>query len=112
MIKIYPIILVLLLIAMKRYRWAIAAISRRSRGLMNDARLASDPAPSELRRITVPTLAISVEDDRFGTANAARYIASEVPGARLVIYPQGGHVWVGHDEELSAEIAAFVRTLG
>ncbi len=89
----------------------IQPLSRRSRGLMNDARLASDPAPSELRRITVPTLAISVEDDRFGTADAARYIVREVAGARLVIYPQGGHVWVGHDEELSAEIAAFVRTL-
>ena len=90
----------------------ILPVSRRSRGLMNDARLASDPAPSDLRRITAPTLAISLEDDRFGTADAARHIAQEVAGARLVIYPQGGHVWVGHDEELFAEVAAFVRGLG
>ncbi len=89
----------------------ILPVSRRSRGLMNDARLASDPARSELGRIRARTLAISVEDDRFGTADAARHIAREVPGTRLVVYPTGGHVWVGHDEELFAEIAGFVRGL-
>lgn len=87
----------------------ILPVSRRSRGLLNDARLASDPAPSQLHLITSPTLAISVEDDRFGTADSARHLAREVAGARLVIYPKGGHVWVGHDEELFAEVAAFVR---
>ena len=88
----------------------ILPVSRRSRGLLNDAALASDPAPSDLRRITVPTLAISVQDDRFGTADAARHIAREVAGAELMIYPDGGHVWVGRDEALFAQVDAFIRS--
>jgi 2-hydroxy-6-oxonona-2,4-dienedioate hydrolase len=51
-----------------------------------------------------------VEDDRFGTAATARDIAAAVPCAKLVIYPQGGHIWVGHDRELWTEVEAFVRS--
>ena len=89
----------------------ILPVSRRSRGLMNDARLAANPARQALDRIKVPTLAISVEDDRFGTADAARYIAAQVPGAKLVIYPSGGHIWIGHDKDVFAEVDAFVKSL-
>jgi 2-hydroxy-6-oxonona-2,4-dienedioate hydrolase len=92
-------------------RWNILPVSRRSRGLLNDARLASNPAPMELDRITAPTLALSVEDDRYGTSDAARYLASQIEGARLVLYPTGGHVWVGHDAELFAEVGNFVSSL-
>ncbi len=60
------------------------------------------------RSIVAPTLAISLEDDRFLTADAARHIAASVPGARLLLYPSGGHVWVGHDAELFAAINAFL----
>lgn len=90
----------------------ILPVSRRSRGLLNDMRLASDPAPAAVETIRLPTLAVSVEDDRFGTADAARYLASQVEGARLVVYPSGGHIWLGHDVALFAEIAAFLAQLG
>jgi len=56
----------------------------------------------------VPTLVISAEDNRFGTASTARDIAATVPGARLVIYPSGGHVWVGQDKDVWAEVARFL----
>jgi len=95
----------------KRILWGILPVSRRSRGLLNDARLASNPEPMELEGITVPTLAISLEDDRFGTYAAARHIAATVPGAKLLTYPTGGHVWVGHDDELFVEIDRFVASL-
>lgn len=87
----------------------ILPVSSRSRGLMNDAVLAANPAQQALREITAPTLAISLDDDRFGTLDGARHIVEEVPGARLVTWPSGGHVWVGHDEDLFAEIDAFLR---
>jgi pimeloyl-ACP methyl ester carboxylesterase len=66
----------------------------------------------DLHRITAPTLTISCEDDRFGTAAAARHIAATVPGASLKIFPTGGHVWVGHDAEIMAQIAAFLCQVG
>ena len=91
--------------------WDILPVSARSSGLLNDARLASNPAKMDIERITVPTLAISVEDDRFGTAAAARHLAATVPNAELVVYPTGGHVWVGHDAELFGEIDRFISAL-
>jgi len=86
----------------------ILPVSLRSRGMQNDARLAGRPARIDFTKITVPTLVISADDDRFGTASTARDIAAAIPGARLVIYPSGGHVWVGHDEEVWGEVARFV----
>ena len=62
-------------------------------------------------RITAPTLAVSVQDDRFGTYAAAQHLAATVPGARLLSWPTGGHVWVGHDAELFAEVDAFLRAV-
>jgi 2-hydroxy-6-oxonona-2,4-dienedioate hydrolase len=89
----------------------IMPVAMRSRGMLNDARLAGNPARVDFSRIRAPTLVISVEDDRFGTAQTARDIAAAIPGARLVIFPQGGHIWVGHDASLWAEVARFLREL-
>ena len=86
----------------------ILPVSDRARGLLNDARLASDPARMALETITAPTLALSLQDDRFQTLEAARHIAASVPGAELVTYPEGGHVWVDHDEEVFAAVSAFL----
>lgn len=90
----------------------ILPVSARARGLLNDARLAGNPAEMDLAAITAPTLAISLEDDFYLTADAARHIADTVPDARLIVYPQGGHVWVGRDAEMSAAIDAFLRETG
>jgi len=88
----------------------IQPVSLRTEGLLNDGALAGNPMPMELERIVAPTFVASLEDDRFETAAAARHIANSVPGAELVIYPSGGHVWVGHNDDLFARIDAFLRT--
>ena len=92
--------------------FSLLPVSQRADGLLNDALLASNPAPSDLAAIAAPTLAISVEDDRFNTAAAARYIAATVPGASLQLYPTGGHIWLGHNTELFAAIDAFLQQIG
>ena len=92
--------------------WSILPVSQRTQGLLNDGKLAGNPAPMPLEQITAPTLAISAEDDRYLTADAARHIAATVPGAQLIIYPSGGHVWVGHNDELFASIDAFLKQIG
>ncbi len=91
---------------------SILPVSERADGLLIDARLAGDPPQMSLGRISAPTLAISLDDDRYLTADAARHIAREVKGARAIIYPTGGHVWVGRDEELFATIAGFLNEIG
>lgn len=92
--------------------WGLLPVSRRADGLINDAKLAGHPVRSALESITAPTLTISTEDDRFGTAKAARHIAASVPGAKSIIYPTGGHIWLGHDRELFAAIDAFLKEIG
>ena len=86
----------------------IMPVARRSKGMLNDAKLAGNPARADFSKITVPTLVLSVADDRFGTAATARDIAAAVPNSRLVIYPQGGHIWIGHDDDLWREVARFL----
>lgn len=86
----------------------ILPVSDRARGLINDGRLAADPIPMALDAIRAPTLALSLEDDRFQTIAAARHIGASVPGAEFVSYPQGGHVWVGHDQEVFADVDRFL----
>lgn len=87
----------------------ILPVERRSRGMFNDARLAGSPARMDFSRIRVPTLVVSAEDDRFDTATTARDIAGAVPGSRLLVFPDGGHIWIGHDDRLWREVAAFLR---
>jgi len=89
----------------------IMPVSRRSGGMLNDAKLAGNPARVDFGSIKVPTLIISTADDRFGTAATARDIAAAVPGSKLVIYPGGGHIWIGRDDELWREVARFIATL-
>jgi len=86
----------------------ILPVSDRARGFAHDARFAADPPPQALERITVPTLAISMEDDRFETAAAARHIAVSVPAAELIVYPTGGHIWIGRQDMLFAAVDAFL----
>ena len=59
--------------------------------------------------ITAPTLAISAADCLYGTFEPARYTAENVPGARFIGYPSGGHMLVGHSQDANARIAAFFK---
>lgn len=86
----------------------VLPLRRRAMGLLNDSRLASSLKPANLDRIKAPTLIISVEDDRFETAKAARYLASRIRGSRLVIYPTGGHIWIGRHQALANEVGRFL----
>ena len=84
-------------------------IRARAKGMLNDAWQAGHPAKMDFSRLKMPTLVISAEDDRFGTAATARKIAEIVPNAELTILPDGGHIWLGHDEAVTDRIQAFVR---
>jgi len=86
----------------------ILPVSERARGLVNDGRLAGSPERMPLETIRAPTLALSLADDRFETLAAARHIAATVPGARLVSWPTGGHVWVGRNAEVFATVNSFL----
>ncbi len=87
----------------------ILPISARKAGILMDSATAGAPEPAPVERIACPMLVISVADDLYGTAASAAYAAQRAPDARLIVYPTGGHLWVGHDDEVWSEIASFVE---
>ena len=87
----------------------ILPVSRRAAGLRSDSVLGRSLGPAELSKVRAPTLIVSVRDDGFGTYASAVYSASQIKGAKFLGFERGGHVWVGHDDEVMAEIAKHVK---
>lgn len=90
----------------------IFPISRKVNGLRTDGFWAGAPTTTAHDRIVAPTLILSCEDDLFGTAATARLLAERIPGAALTVYTTGGHIWLGHDDDVADRIAAFVAAGG
>lgn len=87
-------------------------ISHKADGLRTDAYWAGTPSRTAYEKITVPTLLLSCEDDLFGTAETARRLSRRIPQAELTIWPDGGHIWLGHDTDVARKIAAFSSRQG
>lgn len=84
-------------------------ISPRIAGMNFDVKTAAIREQYPLAKIACPVLTISAEDDRFGTASRARYIAASVPGGRAIIFPTGGHALVGRYGDALHEITSFLQ---
>lgn len=87
----------------------ILPVSPRRIGLLNEAKVMSSLERYPLERITAPTLAISAQDDGYDTYESARYTATQIPHARFVGYPTGGHMLAGHHQDAMAEIVRFLK---
>lgn len=88
---------------------SVLPLSSREAGLNNDARIAASLTRYELEKIRVPTLVIALCDDLYGMLAGAQYTAEHIPGAKLVTYDRGGHLWVGHQDEMMDAVASFAR---
>ena len=86
----------------------ILPVSARATGLRSDTTVGKQLAPAPLESIRVPTLVISARDDGYGTFASAQYTASRIAGAKFIGFEEGGHTWVGHDEEIQAEIVKLL----
>ncbi|MDZ4372330.1 MAG: alpha/beta hydrolase [Phenylobacterium sp.] len=62
--------------------------------------------PETFKAIGVPTLVMTGEQDSIIPADHSRGLAGAIPGARLIIYPEGGHVPM---EQLADRSAADLR---
>jgi pimeloyl-ACP methyl ester carboxylesterase len=59
-----------------------------------------------LEEINTPTLIISARDDLFNTLPAARFAAGKIRGAEMNVYEKGGHLLVGHAQDVRTKIRA------
>lgn len=80
----------------------------RAAGTRNDARIALNLEPTNLRAVTCPTLVVSGRDDGFGMERGARYTAQHIKGAQHLIYERGGHILAGHRSEVLGEVESFL----
>jgi 2-hydroxy-6-oxonona-2,4-dienedioate hydrolase len=92
---------------LRAMRYALP-LGARHKGLWNDMAIVASTPRYELERLKTPTLVVSIENDLFRIHEASRYAAQRIPGARLVSFPTGGHLWVGRQKEVVAEIGAFL----
>jgi 2-hydroxy-6-oxonona-2,4-dienedioate hydrolase len=86
----------------------ILPVSTRAAGLRSDSVLGKSIPRYALELIRAPTLVISARDDGYGTYASAHYTASQIAGSRFVGFEEGGHTWVGHDDEVQAEIVKLL----
>jgi 2-hydroxy-6-oxonona-2,4-dienedioate hydrolase len=77
----------------------ILPVSAPSSGLRSDSVLA-------------PTLIVNVRDGGFGTYASAAYTTGQIKDAKFVGYERGGHVLVGHNEEVMNEIVDLLLPWG
>jgi pimeloyl-ACP methyl ester carboxylesterase len=89
---------------------SVEPLSRRFAGINIDSNPNLGPLP--LDKINAPTLVISARDDLFKTAPAAEFLASNIRNAKLVIYDTGGHLLVGHEQEVRAVVKDFLAGAG
>jgi 2-hydroxy-6-oxonona-2,4-dienedioate hydrolase len=84
-------------------------VGPRLAGMNFDIKTAATHELYPIEKIACPVLTISAEDDRFGTASRAKYLAASMPDGRAIIFPTGGHALVGHYDDALREVASFLR---
>jgi pimeloyl-ACP methyl ester carboxylesterase len=85
---------------------SVEPLSQRLGGLRVDSAIALQAWP--LERIQLPTLVVTSRDDLFNTLPAAEFTANHIPGAKLVVFDSGGHLFVGRREEVQSVIRTFL----
>jgi pimeloyl-ACP methyl ester carboxylesterase len=88
----------------------VLPVSERAEGMIFDT-YESNPEINHypLEEIQSPTLVVSAVDDPMALHENARQLAERIPGARLVAVPDGGHLMLGHTEEVRREVTSFLR---
>ena len=90
----------------------ILPVSARAEGLRSDTAVGKHLAPAPLETIDVPTLIVSARDDRYGTYASAQYTANGIAGAKFIGFDEGGHTWVGNNDEVMAAVVKLLVPVG
>jgi len=87
---------------------AFLPVTQRRAGLANEG-AAIDPAhPIDPGAIRAPALIVHARDDRLTPVATAQFTAEGIPVAEALIFETGGHLLLGHHDEVRQRIAAFL----
>jgi len=70
----------------------------------------SETAPYPLSKVEIPVLLISTLDDPNSIPENVKTMSEIFPHARLFVLPDGGHLTLGHEDEVKAEISQFLNS--
>lgn len=70
----------------------------------------SPTSPYPLHKIKIPVLIIHAMDDSIVSPENVRKLAEQMPVTRSFVAPDGGHLLLGYNEEVKAEISQFLRS--
>jgi 2-hydroxy-6-oxonona-2,4-dienedioate hydrolase len=69
----------------------------------------SENSPYSVYHIEIPVLVIQALDDPIALPENVRSLEEKFPNARLFVVPDGGHLLLGHSEEVNGEIQRFLQ---
>jgi 2-hydroxy-6-oxonona-2,4-dienedioate hydrolase len=82
-------------------------ISQRQPGMAND-RINFSLIDYQLEQINVPTLVIHAKDDTLVNPSHSEYAAQRIPNVMHVEFDAGGHLLVGHKQDVKSAIMDFL----
>jgi pimeloyl-ACP methyl ester carboxylesterase len=83
-------------------------VTRRVAGIRNEAAAIDPRATYPLERIAAPTLVVHAADDGLNPFRIGEHAAGHIPGAEFVRLETGGHLLLGHHDEVRARVRAFL----
>jgi pimeloyl-ACP methyl ester carboxylesterase len=96
-------------------KWADEALdifhpaSKRYPGIRNDQKATISDKQYALNKINIPTLILHALDDRLVDYDFATYAHAKIPDSKLITFPSGGHVLLGHREQYREVVAGFLK---
>jgi 2-hydroxy-6-oxonona-2,4-dienedioate hydrolase len=87
---------------------SILPTAARRLGVVNEGRTQQPGSEYPLDQIIAPTLLISAADDLYQTLPVARHAATRIRHAALIEFATGGHLLLGHRDEVSSEVMTFL----
>ena len=91
---------------------SILPTAQRRLGVVNEGRTQQPGTEYPLDQIVAPTLLISAADDLYQTLPVARHAAKLIRRSTLVEFATGGHLLLGHEQDVLHEVAAFLADPG
>jgi 2-hydroxy-6-oxonona-2,4-dienedioate hydrolase len=86
-------------------------VTDRLPGLANEGAAIDPTAHYDLARIAAPVLIAHARDDGINPFPIAEYLADKLPGAQFLALPDGGHLLLGHREEVADAVRAMFGTV-
>jgi pimeloyl-ACP methyl ester carboxylesterase len=84
-------------------------VSSRYPGIRNDQKASISDKQYDLHKINVPTLLLHATEDRLVDYDFAKYAHAHIPDSKLITFPSGGHLLLGHPEQYREVVAGFLK---